>query len=31
MLFVTRGPGEVVVPFRLGCEPEIAVLEVRAS
>jgi len=30
MLFVTRGLGEVVVPFRLGCEPEIAVLELRA-
>jgi predicted MPP superfamily phosphohydrolase len=31
MLFVTRGVGEVVVPFRLGCEPEIAVLELRAG
>jgi len=30
MLFVTRGVGEVVVPFRLACEPEIAVLELRA-
>lgn len=28
-LFVTRGLGEVVVPFRLHCPPEIAVLELR--
>jgi len=31
MLFVTRGGGEVVVPFRLACEPEIAVLELRVD
>jgi hypothetical protein len=30
-LFVTRGLGEVVVPFRLHCPPEIAVLELRAG
>jgi hypothetical protein len=30
-LFVTRGLGEVVTPFRILCEPEIAVLELRSS
>jgi hypothetical protein len=30
-LFVTRGLGEVVTPFRILCEPEIAVLELRRA
>jgi hypothetical protein len=30
-LFVTRGLGEVVVPFRICCDPEIAVLELRSA
>jgi len=30
-LFVTRGLGEVVTPFRILCEPEIAVLELRGD
>ena len=30
-LFVTRGLGEVVTPFRVLCEPEIAVLELRRA
>jgi predicted MPP superfamily phosphohydrolase len=30
-LFVTRGLGEVVTPFRVLCEPEISVLELRSA
>ncbi|MFB3879924.1 MAG: metallophosphoesterase [Armatimonadota bacterium] len=30
-LFVTRGLGEVVTPFRILCEPEIAMLELRRA
>lgn len=29
-LYVNRGLGQVVVPFRLGCPPEIALFELRA-
>jgi len=29
-IYVTRGLGKVVVPFRIGCPPEIALLELRA-
>ena len=29
-MYVTRGLGEVVTPFRVLCEPEIAVLELRS-
>ncbi len=30
-LYVTRGLGEVVTPFRILCEPEIAVLELKRA
>ncbi len=30
-IYVNRGLGQVVVPFRLGCPPEIALFELRAS